>query len=68
VTETSAALKAFLAQRASLIRLAVSIVGDPAEACGRLGHEVAGRGDRTLGTVLGAGAGALAGRAIDRDC
>jgi hypothetical protein len=27
---------------------------------------VAGRGDRLLGTVLGAGAGALAGRAIDR--
>ena len=35
-------------------------------AGGLLGHEVAGRGDRTLGTVVGAGAGALAGRAIDR--
>jgi len=35
-------------------------------AGGLLGHEVAGRGDRTLGTVIGAGAGALAGRAIDR--
>lgn len=30
------------------------------------GREIAGRGDRTLGTILGAGAGALAGRAIDK--
>lgn len=30
------------------------------------GNQIAGRGDRTLGTVLGAGVGALAGRAIDR--
>jgi uncharacterized protein YcfJ len=41
-----------------------TIVG--AIAGGLLGHEVAGHGDRTLGAVLGAGAGALAGRAIDR--
>lgn len=41
-----------------------TIVG--AIAGGLLGHEVAGRGDHVLGTVLGAGAGALAGRAIDR--
>lgn len=37
-----------------------------AVAGGLLGNQVAGRGDRTLGTVLGAGVGALAGRAIDR--
>ena len=37
-----------------------------AVAGGLLGHQVAGRGDRTLGAVLGAGVGALAGRAIDR--
>lgn len=37
-----------------------------AVAGGLLGHTVAGRGDRTLGAVLGAGVGALAGRAIDR--
>src|SRR3546814_16926965 len=42
-----------------------TIIG--AIAGGLLGHEVVGRrGDKTLGTVLGAGAGALAGRAIDR--
>jgi len=41
-----------------------TIVG--AIAGGLLGNTVAGRGDRTLGTVLGAGVGALAGRAIDR--
>lgn len=35
-------------------------------AGGLAGNAIAGRGDRTLGTVLGAGAGALAGRAIDR--
>lgn len=35
-------------------------------AGGLLGNQVAGYGDRTLGTVLGAGVGALAGRAIDR--
>ena len=35
-------------------------------AGGVLGNVVAGRGDRTLGTVLGAGGGALAGRAIER--
>ncbi len=35
-------------------------------AGGLLGNEVAGRGDRTVGAVLGAGVGALAGRAIDR--
>jgi len=37
-------------------------------AGGLLGNEVAGRGDRTMGTVIGAGVGAVAGRAIDRDC
>jgi hypothetical protein len=41
-----------------------TIIG--AIAGGLLGHEVAGYGDRTVGTVLGAGVGALAGRAIDR--
>lgn len=41
-----------------------TIVG--AIAGGLLGHTVVGRHDRLLGTVLGAGAGALAGRAIDR--
>ena len=41
-----------------------TIVG--AIAGGLLGHSVAGRNDRLLGAVLGAGAGALAGRAIDR--
>ena len=41
-----------------------TIIG--AIAGGLLGHEVAGRGDRAVGTVLGAGVGALAGRAIDR--
>ena len=30
------------------------------------GHEIAGRGDRTLGAILGAAGGALLGRAIDR--
>lgn len=37
-------------------------------AGGLIGNGVAGRGDRTLGTVLGAGGGAFAGRAIDRNC
>ncbi len=41
-----------------------TIIG--AIAGGLLGNTIAGRGDRTLGTVLGAGGGALAGRAIDR--
>ena len=41
-----------------------TIVG--AIAGGLLGNQVAGRGDRTLGTILGGGVGALAGRAIDR--
>jgi len=35
-------------------------------AGGLLGHTLAGRGDRTLGAVLGVAGGALAGRAIDR--
>ena len=35
-------------------------------AGGVIGHEVAGRNDRTLGTLLGAGAGVLGGRAIER--
>lgn len=34
---------------------------------GLAGHEIAGNGDKLLGTVLGAGAGALLGREIDRD-
>ena len=38
-------------------------------AGGLLGREVAGRGDRTVGAIIGGAAGALAGRAIDRsDC
>lgn len=37
-------------------------------AGGLLGGAAAGRGDRGVGTVVGAGVGALAGRAIDRDC
>jgi len=41
-----------------------TIVG--AIAGGLLGNTIAGRGDRTVGTILGAGVGALAGRAIDR--
>lgn len=41
-----------------------TIVG--AIAGGLLGNQVAGRGDRLLGTIIGGGAGALAGRAIDR--
>ena len=35
-------------------------------AGGLLGNTVAGRGNRLLGTVLGGGVGAVAGRAIDR--
>ena len=31
-----------------------------------VGNAVAGRGDKTLGTVVGAGAGALVGRELDR--
>lgn len=34
---------------------------------GLAGHEIAGRGDKLLGTVLGAAGGALLGREIDRD-
>lgn len=41
-----------------------AIIG--ALAGGLLGNGLAGRGDRALGTILGGGAGALAGRAIDR--
>lgn len=37
-----------------------------AVAGGLLGNQVAGRGDRLLGTVLGGAVGAVAGRAIDR--
>lgn len=33
---------------------------------GVAGHEIAGGGDKLLGTVIGAGAGALLGREIDR--
>jgi hypothetical protein len=35
-------------------------------AGGLLGNRIAGSGDRTVGTILGAGLGALAGRAVDR--
>jgi uncharacterized protein YcfJ len=35
-------------------------------AGGLAGHTIAGRGDRTLGAILGGAVGALAGRAIDR--
>jgi uncharacterized protein YcfJ len=42
-----------------------TIIG--AIAGGLLGHEVVGRrGDKTVGVIIGAGVGALAGRAIDR--
>jgi uncharacterized protein YcfJ len=37
-------------------------------AGGLLGNSIAGYGDRTAGTIIGAGVGALAGRAIDRNC
>ncbi|MDK2760655.1 MAG: glycine zipper 2TM domain-containing protein [Sphingopyxis sp.] len=33
---------------------------------GLAGNEIAGRGDKLLGTVIGAGAGALLGREVDR--
>lgn len=42
-----------------------TIVG--AIAGGLLGNAIAGRRDRTLGAVLGAGGGALAGRAVEKD-
>ena len=35
-------------------------------AGGIIGHEIAGSGNRTVGTIIGAGAGAVAGAAIDR--
>ncbi|MGN5375693.1 glycine zipper 2TM domain-containing protein [Sphingomonas hankookensis] len=35
-------------------------------AGGLLGNTVAGRGDRLLGTIIGGGVGAVAGRAIDK--
>lgn len=34
---------------------------------GLAGNEIAGRGDKLLGTVIGAAGGALIGREIDRD-
>ena len=37
-------------------------------AGGLLGDAVSGRGDRTAGTIIGGGVGALAGSAIGRDC
>ena len=43
-----------------------TIIG--AIAGGLLGNGIAGRGDRGAGTIIGAGVGALAGRAIDRNC
>ncbi|USI73346.1 glycine zipper 2TM domain-containing protein [Sphingomonas morindae] len=43
-----------------------TIIG--AIAGGLLGNGIAGHGDRAAGTLLGGGLGALAGRAIDRDC
>ncbi len=41
-----------------------TIVG--AIAGGLIGNQLAGRGDRTLGTILGGAVGAFAGREIDR--
>lgn len=41
-----------------------AIIG--AIAGGLIGNGVAGRGDRTLGTILGGAGGLLAGRAIER--
>ncbi|APR54890.1 glycine zipper 2TM domain-containing protein [Sphingomonas koreensis] len=41
-----------------------TIVG--AIAGGLAGNAIAGRGDRTLGTILGGAVGAIAGREIDR--
>jgi hypothetical protein len=35
-------------------------------AGGLAGHEIAGRGDRAVGTIIGGALGALAGRAIDK--
>lgn len=35
-------------------------------AGGLAGHEIAGRGDKTVGTIIGGAVGAIAGRAIDR--
>ncbi|MBN8806588.1 MAG: glycine zipper 2TM domain-containing protein, partial [Sphingopyxis terrae] len=35
-------------------------------AGGLAGHEIAGRGDRTVGTIIGGAVGAIAGRAIDK--
>lgn len=35
-------------------------------AGGLAGHQIAGRGDRTVGAILGGAVGAVAGRAIDR--
>jgi hypothetical protein len=43
-----------------------SIIG--AIAGGLLGNVIAGRGNRGIGTLAGAGAGALAGHAIGRNC
>lgn len=39
-----------------------------AVAGGLLGHAVAGYGDRTAGTLVGGGLGAVAGNAIGRNC
>lgn len=41
-----------------------TIIG--AIAGGLAGHEIAGRGDKTVGAVVGGAVGAIAGRAIDR--
>lgn len=35
-------------------------------AGGLAGHEIAGRGDKTVGAIVGGAVGAIAGRAIDR--
>ncbi|GAA0473171.1 hypothetical protein GCM10009096_13070 [Parasphingorhabdus litoris] len=43
-----------------------TIIG--AIAGGLLGNEVAGRGSKTEGAIIGGAVGALAGRAIDRNC
>ena len=60
-------------QRCSGAKRVDSSYGTPAAmtnstltAMGPAGNQIAGRGDRTLGTIIGGVGGALAGRAIDR--
>jgi uncharacterized protein YcfJ len=44
--------------------MTAAIVGGAAGAV--LGHQIAGRGDRTLGAIIGGAAGALIGREVER--